>query len=150
MPTFFHLRLASQIHVMIIYTGVPDFATHIVVEAKWPQFCRRHFQIHCLVWNSCMSFKCHWSNSALRQILGNNEQNVCTHDDVIKWIFRVTGHLCGEFIGTRWIPHTKASDAELWCFLWSAWINGWVNNREAGDLRRYRAHYNVIVMADHM
>ena len=25
-------------------------------------------------------------------------------------------------------------------------INGWVNNHEAGDLRRYRAHYDVIVM----
>ena len=24
--------------------------------------------------------------------------------------------------------------------------NDWVNNREAGDLRRYRAHYDVIVM----
>ena len=47
-------------------------------------------------------------------------------------IFRVTGHLCGEFTGPRWIPHTKASDAELWCFLrlnkrfsfskhWSGW-----------------------------
>ena len=35
-------------------------------------------------------------------------------------IFRVTGYLCGEFTGPRWIPHTKASDAELWCFLWSA------------------------------
>ena len=35
-------------------------------------------------------------------------------------IFRVTGHLCGEFTGPRWIPHTKASDAELWCFFWSA------------------------------
>ena len=35
-------------------------------------------------------------------------------------IFRVTGHLCGEFTGPRWISHTKASDAELWCFLWSA------------------------------
>ena len=35
-------------------------------------------------------------------------------------IFRVTGHLCGEFIGHRWIPLTKASDAELWCLLWSA------------------------------
>ena len=35
-------------------------------------------------------------------------------------IFRVTGHLCGEFTGPRWIPHTKASNAELWCFLWSA------------------------------
>ena len=35
-------------------------------------------------------------------------------------LFRVTGHLCGEFTGPRWIPRTKASDAELWCFLWSA------------------------------
>ena len=35
-------------------------------------------------------------------------------------IFRVTGHLCGEFTGPRWIPRTKASDTELWCFLWSA------------------------------
>ena len=35
-------------------------------------------------------------------------------------IFRVTGHSCGEFTGPRWIPHTKASDAELWCLLWSA------------------------------
>ena len=28
-------------------------------------------------------------------------------------IFRVTGHLCGEFTGPRWISRTKASDAEL-------------------------------------
>ena len=34
-------------------------------------------------------------------------------------IFRVTGPLCGEFTGHRWIPLPKASDAELWCFLWS-------------------------------
>ena len=27
---------------------------------------------------------------------------------------------CGEFNGHRWIPHTKARDAELWCFLCSA------------------------------
>ena len=35
-------------------------------------------------------------------------------------IFCVTGLLCGEFTGHRWIPLTKAGDAELWCFLWSA------------------------------
>ena len=47
----------------------------------------------------------------------------------------------GEF------PSQRASDSELWCFLWSApCINGWVNNREAGDLRRHRGHYDVIVM----
>ena len=27
-----------------------------------------------------------------------------------------------------------------------AWINGCVNNREAGDLRRHRAHYDVTIM----
>ena len=62
-------------------------------------------------------------------------------------IFRVTGHFCGETTDHRWIPHKKASDADLWCFsLICAWIDGWVNNGEAGDLRRYRAYYDVIVM----
>ena len=28
--------------------------------------------------------------------------------------------LWGESIGHQWIPLTKVSDAELWCFLWSA------------------------------
>ena len=38
-------------------------------------------------------------------------------------IFRVTGPLCGKFTAHRWIPLTKASDAEFWCYLWSApWI----------------------------
>ena len=62
-------------------------------------------------------------------------------------IFRATGHLCGEFTGQRWIPHTKASNAEL-CFfsLLRAWINGWVNNHKAGDLRCRRAHCDVTVM----
>ena len=34
-------------------------------------------------------------------------------------IFHVTGHLCGDFTGHRWITHTKASAAELWCLRWS-------------------------------
>ena len=32
----------------------------------------------------------------------------------------VTGHLCVEFTGHRRIPLTKASNAEFWCFRWSA------------------------------
>ena len=32
-------------------------------------------------------------------------------------IFRVTGPLCGEFTGHRWIHLSKASDAEHWCFI---------------------------------
>ena len=61
-------------------------------------------------------------------------------------IFRVTGPLCveftgpGEFLAQR--PVTRALMFSLIC----AWINDWINNREAGDLRRHRAHYDVIVM----
>ena len=63
-------------------------------------------------------------------------------------IFRVTGPLSKEFTGNRWIPITKARDAELALMfsLICAWINGWLNNRGAGILRLHSAHYDVIVM----
>ena len=61
-------------------------------------------------------------------------------------IFRITGHLCGELTGHRWIPRTKASDAEFLFSLICAWMNGWVSTRESGDLRRHRRHYDVKVM----
>ena len=46
----------------------------------------------------------------------------------------------GEFPTQR--PVTLSFDGFFIC----VWINGWVNNREAGDLRRYRGHYDVTVM----
>ena len=45
-----------------------------------------------------------------------------------------------EFPAQR--PVTRSIDVSLICI----WINGWVNNCEAGDLRRYRAHYDVTVI----
>ena len=70
------------------------------------------------------------------------------HDDFIKWKhFARYWPLCGEFTGHRWIPLTKASDGELWCFVWSVpWINGSANNHEAGDLICRGTQYEVIVM----
>ena len=48
----------------------------------------------------------------------------CHSSEFVTWwrgnIFCVTGPLCGEFTGHRWIPLTKASDAEMWCFFLSA------------------------------
>ena len=58
-------------------------------------------------------------------------------------IFRVTGHLCGEFTGS---PHKGQWRGSLMFSLICVWISGWENNREAGDLRRYCAHYDVIIM----
>ena len=57
-------------------------------------------------------------------------QHTCAHiecqkhrnpDDLMKWKhFLCYWPLCGEFTDHRWIPLTKASDAELWCFPWTA------------------------------
>ena len=35
----------------------------------------------------------------------------------------------------------------MFFFFICAWINHWVNNGEAGDLRRHRTHYDAIVVA---
>ena len=43
-------------------------------------------------------------------------------------------------------PHKDQWRGALMFSLICVWINGWVNNREAGDLRRYHAHYDVTVM----
>ena len=44
------------------------------------------------------------------------------------------------------LPSQRPATRILMFSLICAWINRWVNNREASDLRRHRAHYNVIVM----
>ena len=46
----------------------------------------------------------------------------------------------GEFPAQR--PVTRSFGV----FFYLCQINGWENNREAGHLRRYRTHYDVIVM----
>ena len=72
-------------------------------------------------WNRAQIMHCslssdqapHWDASVLttqRSIMVSLNGILC----------RVTRHLCGEFTGHRWIPLSKASDAELWSFLWSA------------------------------
>ena len=72
----------------------------------------------------------------------------CLHDDVIKW-----KHFPCYWPYVRGIhrspvnsPHKGQWRGTLIFSLICIWINGWVNNREAGDLRRYRAHSDVSVM----
>ena len=68
------------------------------------------------------------------------------HDDVIKWKHfpRYWPFVWGIH---RWpvnSPHKGQWRGALMFSLICAWINGWVNNGEAGDLRRHRPHYDVI------
>ena len=52
--------------------------------------------------------------------LGGDSRILAFHDDVIKWKhFPCNWPFVRGIHRSRWIPYTKDSDAELWCFLWS-------------------------------
>ena len=61
------------------------------------------------------------------------------YDYVIKW----------KHFPRNWpfdSPHKSQWRGAFMFSLICVWINDWVNTREAGNLRRYHAHYDVIVM----
>ena len=82
---------------------------------------------------------CHWKTGACNQ---------CYHDDVIKWIYfpRYWPFVRGIHRSLVNSPHKGQWRGALMFSLLCAWINGWVNNRDAGDLRRHCTHHNVIEM----
>ena len=80
-------------------------------------------------------------------------ENHSLHDYVIKW-----KHFPCYWPFVRGIHRSSVNSSHkgqwrgaLMFSVICAWINGWVNNREAGDLRRHRAHYDVKpVCNDHL
>ena len=70
------------------------------------------------------------------------------HDDVIKW--KHYPRYWPFVRGIHWspvnFPHKGQWRGALMFSLIYAWTNSWVNNRDAGNLRRHRVHYDVIVM----
>ena len=82
------------------------------------------------------------------QLLGYWIMQVSHHDDVIKW-----KHFPRHWPFVRGIhrspvnsPHKGQWRGVLIFSLICVWINDWINNCGAGDLRRHRVHYDVIVM----
>ena len=70
------------------------------------------------------------------------------HDDVNKWKHfpRYWPFVRGIHRSPVNFLHKSQWRRALMFSLICTWINSWVNYREAGDLRRHRAHYDVIVM----
>ena len=71
------------------------------------------------------------------------------HDDVIKWknFLRYWRFVRGIRRSPVNSPHKGQWRGALMFSVICAWNNHWVNNREAGYLRRHRDHYDVTVMA---
>ena len=72
----------------------------------------------------------------------------CIHDDVIQWKHfpRYWPFVRGIHRSPVNSPHKGQWRGALVFSLICAWINGWVNNRGAGDSRRHCAHYDVTVI----
>ena len=104
-PTYIpHTAASCWFKLILLLSVISDGLFHRVIS-------HRYWLCHCLYcragnWAQLTS---HIGESKFHMMTSSNEN-----------IFRVTGHLCVEFTGHRWIPHTKASDAERWCSLWSA------------------------------
>ena len=69
-------------------------------------------------------------------------------DDVIKWKHfpRYWPFVRGIHRSPVNSPYKGQWRGALILRFMCVWINNWVNNHKAGDLRRYRAHYDVSVM----
>ena len=109
-----------------------------------PQWC--HFCVDQTINND--DNRCTLSIPGCQGLSTPSKTNICMHDDVIKW-----KHFPRYWPFVRRIHRSPVNSLHKgqWrgAFMFSliyAQINLWVNNREAGDLRRYRAHYDVIVM----
>ena len=84
---------------------------------------------------------------AFRELISQQMKWNTDHGDVIKWKHfpRYWPFVRGIHRSPVNSPHKCQWRGALMFALVCAWINGWVNNREAGDLRRHRAHYDVTV-----
>ena len=100
--------------------------TLILVHRPWA----RHYSVwnirHATAWRHC----------------------IFSHDDVIKWkLFPCYWPFVrGIHRSPVNSPHKGQWPRALMFSLIWAWIKGWLNNREVGDLRHYRGHYDVNVL----
>ena len=71
------------------------------------------------------------------------------HDDVMEWKHfpRYWSFARGIYWSPVTSPHKGPWRGALMFSLICAWTNDWVNSRDAGDLRRRRAHYDATVMS---
>ena len=108
----FTLYVTNSVSKLCVYIPLSLSLVLLFVFSCWAWPLLVECVGHCNHWihpETVLHIKTEKKRSAFRVMASSNGN-----------IFRVTGPLCGEFTGQRWIPRAKVSDAELGCFLWSA------------------------------
>ena len=118
-----HMCLYIYIYIYVLARGGPNYLSHC---------------LHLLLLVSLH----HWSTFTH---YWNSFKNVYMLTSSRRNVFRVTGLFCGEFTGDRlqcgeftgdrWNPYKGQWRRPLMVSLICAWTNGWINNRDDGDLR---------------
>ena len=102
---------ATTVHASFYFP--PTIVIMMVADVLAPNWCQAICSHHVDITLTIMTHESYYTTYILHysQIMMTSSNGN---------IFCITGPLCGEFTGHRWIPLTKASDVELRCFLWSA------------------------------
>ena len=123
-------------------TSPPTTWRITTLRSKWSKMQGRHI---CLSWDQRAP---RWRQLAPSIYSTSQFYHCILHDDVIKWKLFPRYWPSVREIRRSPVnsPHKGQWRRALIFSLICAWINGWVNNRKAGDLRHHRAHHDVTVM----
>ena len=136
----FRLHLVSGLHYITILYGS---WWNIIQQLHSLGMCKAYAFMH-----TTLNYKHGCLTSSWEYITSQCYCLISLPDDVIKW-----KHIPRYWPFVREIhwspvnfPHKGQWRGALMFSLICTRIKGWVNNHEAGDLRRNRAHHDVIVM----
>ena len=146
-------RLIGRTNCLYYSTRV-DLYSHQVLLCWSPPYFWCPIVIHSIIITSICPMTCRaWHQRLISVGVGSisnwhRVRLVDSHDDVIEWkhfprYWPFVRGIPGEF------PHKGQWRGALIFNFICAWTKGWVNNRDAGDLRRNRAHYDVTVIVWH-
>ena len=144
----------------VIFSISPVTVSNLYLKSEYGARSKSRFACysHCSDFSEIQQFilgliRREWSQNLIRKLKTETAYHTCCRNVCFTWwrhqmeTFFALLALCagnspvtGEFTAkSQWCGALVFS---LIC----AWISRWVNTREAGDLRRHRAHYDVIVM----
>ena len=139
----------SYVYMQDIYVYIQDDYVYIITENLSSAMKTLYSDVssgspyYCFQWQHLEMFNtCYQASYADKTTNWLNLYIMMTSSNVN--IFSTPALLCGKFTGHWWIPLTKTSDAEHWCFFFTcAWTNNSANNGNAGYLRRHSTHYDA-------
>ena len=140
-PGIFWYQFKNTLFITVLLIGV--FRSYVAQRSMRQDLCNdKSMMVQVMAW--C----CQPTSHYLTQYYPDLCIHMASHDDVIKW-----KHFPRYWPFMREIHRSPVNSPNkgqwrgaLMFSLICAWTNSWVNNRDTGDLKRHRAHYDITVM----